>query len=63
MAPGGQPRAPLRHGGSSVSQQLLTVEGVSKGFPGVQALRDVGLDLDAGEVHAVVGENGAGKST
>ena len=46
-----------------MSQKLLTVEGVSKGFPGVQALKDVRLDLDAGEVHAVVGENGAGKST
>ncbi len=46
-----------------MSQQLLAVEGVSKGFPGVQALRDVHVDLNAGEVHAVVGENGAGKST
>ena len=42
---------------------LLEVEGVSKGFPGVQALTDVRLDLRHGEVLALVGENGAGKST
>ena len=42
---------------------LLRLEGVSKGFPGVQALRDVHLDLRHGEVLALVGENGAGKST
>ena len=45
------------------SEQLLVVEGVSKGFPGVQALENVHIDLRAGEVHALVGENGAGKST
>jgi len=45
------------------NEQLLLVEGVSKGFPGVQALQNVRFDLDAGEVHALVGENGAGKST
>ena len=42
---------------------LLSLEGISKGFPGVRALNEVHLDLRAGEVHAVVGENGAGKST
>ncbi len=45
------------------NEQLLLVEGVSKGFPGVQALENVRFDLRAGEVHALVGENGAGKST
>ncbi len=48
---------------TDVSEQLLRIEGMSKAFPGVQALSNVGLDLNAGEVHAVVGENGAGKST
>ena len=37
--------------------------GVSKRFPGVQALHRVGLTLRAGEVMALIGENGAGKST
>lgn len=48
---------------ASAGDRLLRIEGVSKSFPGVQALSNVNLDLDAGEVHAVVGENGAGKST
>ena len=42
---------------------LLTITGVDKAFPGVQALWQVAIDLGAGEVHALVGENGAGKST
>ncbi|MGE0495979.1 MAG: sugar ABC transporter ATP-binding protein [Vulcanimicrobiota bacterium] len=42
---------------------LLTMEGISKFFPGVRALEGVGLQLYAGELHALMGENGAGKST
>ena len=41
----------------------LSVEGISKGFPGVQALDNVSFFLQGGEVHAILGENGAGKST
>ena len=42
---------------------LLRMTGISKAFPGVQALDDVHLDVEAGTVHALMGENGAGKST
>ena len=42
---------------------LLSVQHLSKSFPGVQALDDVFLNVEAGRVHALMGENGAGKST
>ncbi|MGN9777594.1 sugar ABC transporter ATP-binding protein [Micromonospora sp. H33] len=44
-------------------EPVLSLHGVSKSFGAVAALRDVRLDLHAGEAHALVGENGAGKST
>ena len=43
--------------------EMIRLEGVSKRFGGVAALRDVSLSIDRGEIHALVGENGAGKST
>jgi ribose transport system ATP-binding protein len=46
-----------------VTANLLEMRGVSKSFPGVQALADMHLTLRGGEVLALVGENGAGKST
>jgi ribose transport system ATP-binding protein len=42
---------------------LVRVEGVTKSFGGVRALRGVNLEVLPGEVHALLGENGAGKST
>lgn len=42
---------------------LLLARGLSKAFPGVQALSDVRLEVAAGSIHALMGENGAGKST
>lgn len=42
---------------------ILTMRGITKGFPGLKALNGVDLTLRAGEIHALMGENGAGKST
>jgi ribose transport system ATP-binding protein len=42
---------------------LLSMSGTTKSFPGVQALDGVDLDVQAGEVHCLLGQNGAGKST
>jgi ribose transport system ATP-binding protein len=42
---------------------LLTMSGITKSFPGVRALDGVDLDVQAGEVHCLLGQNGAGKST
>jgi simple sugar transport system ATP-binding protein len=47
----------------TVSQNIITMEGIYKSFPGVQALENVSFALRKGEIHALVGENGAGKST
>ena len=42
---------------------ILKIQDISKIFPGVKALDHVQLDLRRGEIHALIGENGAGKST
>ena len=42
---------------------LLTLDGITKTYPGVKALQDVSFDVESGTIHAVMGENGAGKST
>ena len=41
----------------------LSIQDISKAFPGVQALQNITFDVPAGTVHALCGENGAGKST
>ena len=46
-----------------MAEPILEMRGISKAFHGVKALRDVNLTVQAGQIHAIVGENGAGKST
>ena len=50
-------------GEQSAPQILIEAKGISKSFAGVEVLRDVDLALYRGEIHALLGENGAGKST
>src|SRR5277367_3142685 len=45
------------------NEYVLSMEGISKQFPGVRALSNVQLRARKGTVHALMGENGAGKST
>ena len=49
--------------GSYMENQILEFEGVNKSFSGIQVLKNINLSLREGEVHAIIGENGAGKST
>jgi putative multiple sugar transport system ATP-binding protein len=46
-----------------MADDILTMRGITKTFPGMKALQDVNLSVRRGEIHAICGENGAGKST
>ena len=46
-----------------MSEYILELNNITKIFPGVKALDNVHFNLKAGEIHALAGENGAGKST
>ena len=46
-----------------MSQTLVTVNNITKRFPGVTALQNVSFSINKGEIHALIGENGAGKTT
>ena len=56
------PESALRTPGAA-PDIALQVTGVSKRYPGTQALDDVSLTMRRGEIHALVGGNGSGKST
>src|SRR5438105_15350874 len=52
------------NGGSAAARLPVGIaQGVWKAFGETQALRDVSMDVEAGECHGLVGRNGAGKST
>lgn len=48
---------------AQASPYLLQLDGITKSFPGVRANDDISFAVGHGEVHALLGENGAGKST
>jgi len=54
---------PMNGGSAEVRLPVGVAQGVWKTFGETQALRDVSLDVEAGECHGLVGRNGAGKST
>jgi simple sugar transport system ATP-binding protein len=60
---GGIGMEPVNGGPAAVRLFVGVAQGVWKAFGETQALRDVSLDIEAGECHGLVGRNGAGKST
>jgi len=53
----------LSTGSESPPPALLEMHSISKSFNGVRVLHDIDLSIFPGQIHALMGENGAGKST
>jgi putative multiple sugar transport system ATP-binding protein len=45
-----------------LGKTILKMQNITKEFPGVKALDQVNIEVEEGEIHAICGENGAGKS-
>src|SRR5687768_13018550 len=64
MRPGGtSPDASVTMTTSTATEEIIRLDRVTKRFGGIVAVNDVSFGIVPGEIHAVVGENGAGKST
>jgi ribose transport system ATP-binding protein len=57
------PQSGAKSGGSPAGEGVLFVDGIAKTYGPVRALKPASLTLRSGEIHALVGENGSGKST
>lgn len=53
----------IRHDAEPVKGASLRIEGLSKNFGGLKALKGVSLNVDPGSIHVIVGPNGSGKTT